>query len=273
MASLSLSVRQPNFLCLSPRFHIAGCVQPLLSLSNAAFPHCRVCFGFGLPTSLPFLSLTKRTVIPGCVELGWRISVRPCLCLVLPLPSWLRHCLCLVYHLPQWLRQCLCFAVLRQCPAAAARAGDPNRRPVRRTRQLPPHSLAVLQRVSSADCLAPTRTLVPREIRLPSRIRVSEVCSPPARRFARSYSRQLVASATPRAREPEPARAGEPRRDEGVRTAPALVKRAARSLYPYRTECEFGTQDYWGLLPRYMYYQEIPIYAGGLSVLRTWFIR
>jgi hypothetical protein len=34
--------------------------------------------------------------------------VRRCLCLVFPLPSWLRCYICLVFSLPSWLRRCLC---------------------------------------------------------------------------------------------------------------------------------------------------------------------
>ena len=43
-----------------------------------------------------------------CEMLFENFSVmRPCLCLVFPLSSWLGHCLCLVFPLPSWLRHCL----------------------------------------------------------------------------------------------------------------------------------------------------------------------
>ena len=47
--------------------------------------------------------------------------VRHSLCLVLPLPSWLKHCLCLVLPLPPLLRHCLCIAVPQA--TAAMRSG------------------------------------------------------------------------------------------------------------------------------------------------------
>ena len=69
---------------------------------------------------LPFISVTLNAVVPlrdgslvmfltGATNVSYKkqdfgegLKVRCCLCLVFPLPSWLRRCLCLVFLLPSW---------------------------------------------------------------------------------------------------------------------------------------------------------------------------
>ena len=69
--------------------------------------------------SLPFHLRSGSTTIR-CSTAKAATPVKRCLCLVLPLPSWLRHRLHCVFPVPSWLRHCLCLVLplpprLRYC--------------------------------------------------------------------------------------------------------------------------------------------------------------
>ena len=86
-------------------------------------------------------------------------QVRHCLCLVFPLPSWLKHRLCLVFPLPSWLKHriCLVFPQQPQQPSssrqpaqAAHRAGA--RKPSLALRLPFCHRLTPLRAVPQTSC-------------------------------------------------------------------------------------------------------------------------